>query len=84
MLKGVQCTINSFMFFFSPILSLSVRLKRLALDRDIDFTDHHYQQTLPIHARNTAAMAVKTNLKITEFETEPNIITCQQKVCTLP
>nr|UYO08642.1 spermatogenesis-associated 4 [Strongylocentrotus intermedius] len=55
------------------------KLKRLALDRDIDFTDHHYQQTLPIHARNTAAMAVKTNLKITEFETEPNIITCQQK-----
>ncbi|XP_041463054.1 spermatogenesis-associated protein 4-like [Lytechinus variegatus] len=55
------------------------KLKRLALDRDIDFTDHHYQQTLPIHARNTAAMAVRTNLKITEFETEPNIITCQQK-----
>lgn len=55
------------------------KLKRLALDRDIDFTDHHYQLTLPMHARNTASMAVKTNLKITEFETEPNIITSQQK-----
>ncbi|XP_072171333.1 spermatogenesis-associated protein 4-like [Diadema setosum] len=55
------------------------KLKRLALDREIDFTDHHYQLTLPLHARATAAMAVRTNLKLTEFETEPNIITCQQK-----
>lgn len=55
------------------------KIKRLALNRDIDFTDHHYQLTLPMHARNTATMAVKTNLKITEFDTEPNIITCQQK-----
>lgn len=55
------------------------KIKRLALNRDIDFTDHHYQLTLPLHARNTATMAVKTNLKITEFDTEPNIITCQQK-----
>ncbi|XP_071846153.1 spermatogenesis-associated protein 4-like [Apostichopus japonicus] len=55
------------------------KIKRLALNRDIDFTDHHYQLTLPMHARNTATMAVKTNLKITELETEPNIITCQQK-----
>ena len=62
------------------MIYLTNRLKRLALDRDIDFTDHHYQLTLPMHARATASMAVKTNLKITEFVTEPNMITCQQKV----
>ncbi|XP_022109395.1 spermatogenesis-associated protein 4-like [Acanthaster planci] len=55
------------------------KVKRLALGHDIDFTDHAYQLQLPMHARSTASTAVKTNLKITEFQTAPNIITCQQK-----
>ena len=56
------------------------RIKRLALDHEIDFTDHRYQMTLPIHARATASVAVKTNVKITEAMTEPNLITGQQRV----
>ncbi|XP_071950404.1 spermatogenesis-associated protein 4-like [Antedon mediterranea] len=55
------------------------KIKRLALEHEIDFTDHSYQMKLPMHARSTASTSVKTNLKITEFSTEPNIITCQQK-----
>ncbi|XP_071786518.1 spermatogenesis-associated protein 4-like [Asterias amurensis] len=55
------------------------KVKRLALDYDIDFTDHSYQLSLPKHARSTASTSVKNNLKITEFLTAPNIITCQQK-----
>ena len=66
--------------YYLVIITRTNRLKRLALDRDIDFTDHHYQLSLPMHARATASMAVKTNLKSTEFVTEPNMITCQQKV----
>ncbi|XP_072040938.1 spermatogenesis-associated protein 4-like [Amphiura filiformis] len=55
------------------------KIKRLALDHEIDFTDHRYQMSLPIHARATASMAVKTNVKITEAMTEPNLITGQQR-----
>ncbi|XP_033095906.1 spermatogenesis-associated protein 4-like [Anneissia japonica] len=55
------------------------KIRRLELEHDIDFTDHSYQMRLPLHARSTASTSVKTNLKITEFSTEPNIITCQQK-----
>lgn len=55
------------------------KIKRLALDHEIDFTDHSYQMTLPIHARATASVAVKTNVKITEAMTEPNLITGQQR-----
>ncbi|XP_077984147.1 spermatogenesis-associated protein 4-like [Glandiceps talaboti] len=54
-------------------------IKRVQLDHEIDFTDRAYQDKLPMHARSTASMAVKNNLKITEFITEPNLITCQQK-----
>ncbi|XP_070554443.1 spermatogenesis-associated protein 4-like [Ptychodera flava] len=54
-------------------------IKRVQLDHEIDFTDRAYQNKLPMHARSTASQAVKNNLKITEFITEPNLITCQQK-----
>ncbi|XP_035680923.1 spermatogenesis-associated protein 4-like [Branchiostoma floridae] len=45
----------------------------------IDFTDRSYQLTLPMHARSTVSQALKNNLKITEFMTDPNVITCQEK-----
>ncbi|XP_002735132.1 spermatogenesis-associated protein 4-like [Saccoglossus kowalevskii] len=54
-------------------------IKRVQLDHEIDFTDRAYQVKLPLHARSTASQSVKNNLKITEFSTEPNLITCQQK-----
>lgn len=47
---------------------------------DNDFTDRNYQFGLPMHARSTASRAIKNNMKITEFITEPNIITNMEKV----
>jgi len=44
-----------------------------------DFTDSTYQFMLPMHARSTTSTAIKNNMKITEFITEPNIITNMEK-----
>ena len=79
---------NKHQYMIFPTVGLSLlchvlflcRIKRLALDHDIDFTDHRYQLSLPIHARATASTAVKTNVKVTEAMTEPNLITGQQRV----
>merc|ERR1712027_305107 len=46
---------------------------------DNDFTDRNYQFGLPMHARSTTSTAIKNNMKITEFITEPNIITNMEK-----
>merc|ERR1711881_413083 len=46
---------------------------------ETDFTDSTYQFMLPMHARSTTSTAIKNNMKITEFITEPNIITNMQK-----
>lgn len=54
-------------------------VKTLKDEMEIDFTDRHYQLQLPLHARSTATHSIKNNLKITEFMTEPNIITNNQK-----
>lgn len=64
--------------------SLTNRVVRtLENEPPVDFTDGNYQMKLPIHARSTASHSIKNNLKITEFMTEPNIITNKQKAHTI-
>ncbi|TRY89035.1 hypothetical protein DNTS_022158 [Danionella cerebrum] len=47
------------------------------------FTDKTYQEQLPMVARATASMSIKSNLSSTEVIAEPNIITNQHKVLTI-
>jgi len=44
-----------------------------------NYTDDKYQALLPLHARHTASTAIKTNLKITEEKTDPNINSEREK-----
>ena len=56
------------------------RVKKMAPDFETDFTDWGYQEKLPMHARSTAAKAVKNNLKLTEIIAEPSLIIQAQRV----
>uniref|UniRef100_A0A8C8S9G3 Spermatogenesis-associated protein 4 n=1 Tax=Pelusios castaneus TaxID=367368 RepID=A0A8C8S9G3_9SAUR len=47
---------------------------------EVDFTDHYYQEQLPMVARSTASKAIKNNIKLTEIMIEPNINKNRQKV----
>ncbi|XP_054846173.1 spermatogenesis-associated protein 4 [Eublepharis macularius] len=55
------------------------RIKHIQ-DEEIDFSDHLYQDKLPMVARSTASRAIKTNIKLTEIMVEPNINKNRQKV----
>ncbi|XP_026136715.1 spermatogenesis-associated protein 4 [Carassius auratus] len=48
-----------------------------------DFTDKAYQDQLPMVARATASVAIKSNLSLSEVIAEPNIITNQRKVLAI-
>lgn len=48
-------------------------------DGKLDFTDMKYQKSLPAHARATAGMFIRSNLKTTEIMEQPNILTNQFK-----
>ncbi|XP_043112387.1 spermatogenesis-associated protein 4 [Puntigrus tetrazona] len=47
------------------------------------FTDRAYQDRLPMVARATASVAIKSNLSLSEVIAEPNIITNQHKVLAI-
>lgn len=69
-------------YIYSILTKRVVRGFELASDADCDFrefTDSNYQFMLPMHARSTTSTAIKNNMKITEFITEPNIITNMEK-----
>merc|ERR1712032_128178 len=69
-------------YIYSILTKRVVRGFELANDADCDFrefTDSNYQFMLPMHARSTTSTAIKNNMKITEFITEPNIITNMEK-----
>ncbi|XP_016308579.1 LOW QUALITY PROTEIN: spermatogenesis-associated protein 4-like [Sinocyclocheilus anshuiensis] len=48
-----------------------------------DFTDKAYQDQLPMVARATASVAIKSNLSLSEVIAEPNIITNQRNVLAI-
>ncbi|XP_059372697.1 spermatogenesis-associated protein 4 [Carassius carassius] len=48
-----------------------------------NFTDKAYQDQLPMVARATASVAIKSNLSLSEVIAEPNIITNQRKVLAI-
>ncbi|XP_042626116.1 spermatogenesis-associated protein 4-like [Cyprinus carpio] len=48
-----------------------------------DFTDKAYQDQLPMVARATASVAIKSNLSLSEVIAEPNIIANQHKVLAI-
>ncbi|XP_053311275.1 spermatogenesis-associated protein 4 [Spea bombifrons] len=52
-------------------------------DNEVDFTDWHYQERLPMMARSTATKAVKSNITLSEVLAEPDLIVNQQKVQAL-
>ncbi|KAM8939448.1 spermatogenesis-associated protein 4 [Pelodytes ibericus] len=52
-------------------------------DNEVDFTDWHYQEKLPMVARSTATKAVKSNIKLTEVLAEPDLAVNKQKVQAL-
>lgn len=47
------------------------------------FTDKAYQDQLPMVARSTASVAIKSNLSLSEVIAEPNIIANQHKVLAI-
>lgn len=49
-------------------------------DKEVDFTDRHYQDGLPMVARSTATKAVKSNITLSEILAEPDINVNKQKV----
>ncbi|KAL0974313.1 hypothetical protein UPYG_G00218700 [Umbra pygmaea] len=55
------------------------RIKGLQV-RETDFTDRDYQEQLPMVARSTASVAIKSNLRLTEVIADPNMSTNQRKV----
>lgn len=54
-------------------------IKSLNSEDFIDFTDNSYQHQLPLHARSTAAQAIKNNIATSELRTDPDRILCRQK-----
>ncbi|XP_018428730.1 PREDICTED: spermatogenesis-associated protein 4 [Nanorana parkeri] len=59
---------------------LTNRRIKTVQDNEVDFTDRHYQDKLPMVARSTATKAVKSNITLSETLAEPDIIINQQKV----
>lgn len=55
------------------------KVKKVPSEMPIDYTDYAYQMQLPMHARATASMSVKNNLRLTEVLADQNLITCAQK-----
>lgn len=47
------------------------------------FTDKPYQDQLPMVARSTASVSIKSNLSLSEVKAEPNIIANQHKVLAI-
>jgi len=56
------------------------RLKVVATDAVIDFTDRGYQSQLPDHQRSTAVQAIRNNLKSTELQMCDSLSTKRQLV----
>ncbi len=50
-------------------------------ERDDDFSDHPYQQNLNYYEQAYASKAIKNNIKITEFLTDPSHAYHTKKVC---
>lgn len=82
---SIHCKIGAAELLIQTIYTLLTNriIRSITADGEIDFTDENYQLKLPIHARATASHAIKNNLKITEFMTEPNTITTQEKAHTI-
>jgi len=56
------------------------RLKIIATEPVIDFSDHGYQSQLPDHQRSTAVQSIRNNLKATELQLCDSITTKRQLV----
>ncbi|KAM3938064.1 spermatogenesis-associated protein 4 [Leptodactylus fuscus] len=59
---------------------LTNRRVKTIQDNEVDFTDRHYQDGLPMVARSTATKAVKCNITLSEILAEPDIDVNKQKV----
>ena len=56
------------------------RLKVIAAEPVIDFSDHAYQSQLADHQRSTAVQSIRNNLKATELQLCDSIATKRQLV----
>ncbi|XP_040274623.1 spermatogenesis-associated protein 4 [Bufo bufo] len=59
---------------------LTQRRVKTIQDNEVDFTDRHYQDGLPMVARSTTTKAVKSNITLSEILAEPDIDVNKQKV----
>ncbi|KAM4051293.1 spermatogenesis-associated protein 4 isoform 2-T3 [Anomaloglossus baeobatrachus] len=59
---------------------LTHRRVKTIQDNEVDFTDRHYQDGLPMVARSTATKAVKSNITLSEILAETDIDVNKQKV----
>ncbi|XP_077135653.1 spermatogenesis-associated protein 4 [Ranitomeya variabilis] len=59
---------------------LTHRRVKTIQDNEVDFTDRHYQDGLPMVARSTATKAVKSNITLSEILAEPDNDVNKQKV----
>merc|ERR1712147_224789 len=53
------------------------QIKTLRGEYSLDFTDATYQQSLPLHARNTASTAIKSNTRLTQFISDEDVTSGQ-------
>lgn len=62
------------------VLCAAGRLKVIAAEPEIDFTDAGYQSQLADHQRSTALQSIRNNLKATELQLCDSIATKRQLV----
>ncbi|KAM5192328.1 spermatogenesis-associated protein 4 [Mantella aurantiaca] len=77
----IHCKPGAAEIFVQEIyVMLTNRRIKTVQDDEVDFTDRHYQDKLPMVARSTATKAVKSNITLSETLAVPDIMVNKQKV----
>uniref|UniRef100_A0A8C4VP38 Spermatogenesis-associated protein 4 n=1 Tax=Gopherus evgoodei TaxID=1825980 RepID=A0A8C4VP38_9SAUR len=76
----IHCKPGAAEMLVQDIYSMLTNGRIKNIQDEVDFTDHYYQEQLPMVARSTASKAIKNNIKLTEIMMEPNINKNRQKV----
>ncbi|CAM4547900.1 unnamed protein product [Lepidochelys kempii] len=76
----IHCKPGAAEILVQDIYSMLTNGRIKNIQDEVDFTDHYYQEQLPMVARSTASKAIKNNIKLTEIMIEPNINKNRQKV----
>ncbi|KAI2656903.1 Ankyrin repeat and SOCS box protein 5 [Labeo rohita] len=80
----IHCKPGAAELFVQEIYTILTNRRIQTIQRvEQDFTDKAYQVQLPMVARATASVAIKSNLSLSEVIAEPNIIANQRKVLAI-